>query len=94
MSQVLQQFELAICSLRQYSCAKGFVDLFDGDMLTRQLVFGRADIYTLTSSCLKCNDDTGDFTYQTSPNAPIPTGLRSTYLDTVRNCGVSTHYFI
>lgn len=42
VSEVLEELELAVCSLRQDRSAERLHDLLDGDGLTSELILGRA----------------------------------------------------
>lgn len=50
MTEMLQKFQLAVCSLRENGGREGLHDLLDGDGLSSQLVFGGA--FTLGQLCL------------------------------------------
>jgi hypothetical protein len=71
MSQVFEQFEFTIGSFGQDRCAEWFHDFLDGNRLACQLVLCRTTQFRPSHTTGK---------YHTSPNAPIPTGWRSTYL--------------
>lgn len=76
MAEVLEQLELTIGSFRQDWGAKGFHDLLDSDRLVGELVFCRTTI--VSSQFPTVNPSM--MSYQTRPNAPMPTGCRSVYL--------------
>ena len=40
--EMLEEFELSVCALRQHRCAERLHDLLDGDILSCELVFGGA----------------------------------------------------
>lgn len=86
MSQMLQQFQLSIRSLRQNRRTKRFHDLLHGDRLRCQLIPRRtsdsnyASAPNCPASSRRCRGCERGWSYQTSPKAPIPTGCSSVYL--------------
>lgn len=82
--QVLQQLQLSVGSFRQHGSTERLHDLLDRDILTGEVVFGRATNGIRVSSHgaqqNQYHQNEGRNAHQTSPNAPIPTGWRSEYL--------------
>lgn len=78
MAKMLQQLELSVGALREDRSAKRLHDLLDRHRLTSQLIFGRTEpIRQRPGGRL---DVVRGRDYQTSPNAPMPTGCKSVYL--------------
>lgn len=77
MAKMLEELQLAVCSLGQDGGTEGFHDLFDSNGLASELIFCRA-------ACI--GEHVAEIVidrivlYHTNPKAPIPTGCRSVYL--------------
>lgn len=71
MAEMLEQLELPVGAFRKDGGAKGFHDLLDCHCLASELVFGRA--VRRTTGQLESSTAPA-VTYQTRPNAPMPTG--------------------
>lgn len=73
--QMLQELQFSVCALRQNRSAEGLHDLLDGNGLAGELVLCRTGSWSVCSLGTRAR-----CTYQTRPNAPMPTGCRSVYL--------------
>lgn len=84
MLQMLEQLELTVCALSENGSAEGLHDFLDCDILVRELIAGGTVCWTLVSHKWISNVMVARGrvrpTYQTRPNAPMPTGWRSEYL--------------
>lgn len=84
MLEMFEELELSVCALGQDGGAEGLHDLLDGDILVGELIAGRAahdnpeSVFRTCSNALRAQESVK--TYQTRPNAPMPTGCRSEYL--------------
>lgn len=93
MSQVLEKFQLSVSPFRQDGSAERLHDLLDGHILVGELVAGGAgasqrDDVSAANARSQRRKGQGHRResreiYQTSPNAPIPTGCRSEYLEVI-----------
>ena len=68
MPYVLQQFKLSIGAFRKDRSAERFHNLLDGDILLGELILGGAGPLSVPYGSVQSSS------YQTRPNAPIPTG--------------------
>lgn len=77
MTEVFEEFQFTVCSLRQNRRTEGFHDFLDGNSLAGELIFCRASygIQYVAGCAAK-----GAVVYHTNPNAPMPTGCKSVYL--------------
>jgi hypothetical protein len=80
--KMLEEFQLAVGSFGEDRGGKGLHDLLDRHRLLGELVFGGAVILISipTVFVLYLFLLASPLTYQTRPNAPMPTGCRSVYL--------------
>jgi hypothetical protein len=86
MSEMLEQFQLAVSALRQNRSAEGLHDLLDGDGLAGELVLGRAARLSVYASAptvckrtrrgqrLPCPRAAGQYIYATSVLRPDNVG--------------------
>lgn len=86
MLQVFEQLQFSVGSLGEHRGAERLHDLLDGDILAGELVSGGA---VCRGSLLAPFRMSGlgklrvECPYQTKPNAPMPTGWRSEYLEVI-----------
>lgn len=89
MSQVLQQLEFSVCAFGQDGCAERLHDLFHGNGLAGQLIPRRACPVVSAVAVLVARRV---YTYHTRPNAPIPTGCKSVYLQHGQSPGLTPRH--
>jgi hypothetical protein len=97
VSEMLEQFELAVCALRQNRSAEGLHDLLDGDGLAGELVLGRAARLSVCASVpgrckrtrqvqrLPCPPAEGQCIYATSVLLPSQCGVCFAHLLVISN---------
>lgn len=88
MLEVLQQLQFTVRSFGQDGSTEWLHNLLDCHILSRKLILGGAA--GIESVYLGLSNPYAIISYQTRPNAPIPTGCRSEYLQEQK---ISIHPF-
>lgn len=79
MLEMLQQLQFTVSPLRQDRSAEGLHNLLNRNMLSCELILGRAGA-AVNTAFAQIIGFYLDQAYHTRPNAPMPTGWRSEYL--------------